>query len=62
MKQKHIIGSISSGTMRKEDLIPVFFNTLKYFSKSKAKKLLKEFELSEDSDFFLEKLFDLLNE
>lgn len=66
------IGSISSGTMRKEDLIPAFCEELRY--SGHREKLLSLIENSinkvnaqayyesEDSDYDLSSLFDMLQE
>lgn len=63
------IGSISHGTMKKEDLIPSFCEELRYMGhrskeltrieKSQNKKGYFE---SEDSDFDLESLFNMMDE
>lgn len=75
MQRNHNIGSISSGTMREEDLIPAFLSELQSQKPCKQahKKLIREIEArmesenyyeseDEDSTFDLEALFDALNE
>jgi hypothetical protein len=75
-KRDYPIGSISSGTMRNEDLIPDFVWTLKHLAKEWKRKdhlnLCKEIEKrmkdegyfeSDDAEYDLnEDLFDALNE
>lgn len=64
--QKYIIGSVSHGTMRTEDLIPRFMPIVRYFDESRANQLQEELDSclsDEDKDYFLnETLFDVLNE
>ena len=62
-------GSVSSGTMRPEDLIPEFAWTLKHLAPIRREhhKLVREAEAledyeSEDAGYILEDLFDALNE
>ena len=75
MARKHYpMGSISSGTMRKEDLIPAFVDELEYQAGKDDKYHIALCESineamendgyfdGEDSDFDLEELFDALNE
>lgn len=42
-QQNYIIGSIGSGTMREEDLIPVFLDTLEHFDKALAQQYRDEY-------------------
>jgi hypothetical protein len=72
--REYPIGSISSGTMREEDLIPEFVYTLKGLITSKDKDhkdLINQIESrmeengyyeSDDCTYDLEELFDALNE
>ena len=75
MARKHYpMGSISSGTMRKEDLIPAFVDELEYQAGKDDKYHIALCERineamendgyfdGEDSYFDLEELFDALNE
>ena len=69
-----LVGSISSGTMRKEDLIPAFIDELEYQAGKEdgdhialCKRIKEAMEVegyfdSEGSDFDLEELFDALDE
>jgi hypothetical protein len=66
---KAIMGTVSHGTMRNEDLIPAFVTALKDIDKDKAAEfendLPEDRKLdwnSEDADDMLERLFDALNE
>jgi len=68
------IGTISRGTMRNEDLIPVFLEELKRIDDGTHAKLIKDIEQnqnsttyddyyeSEDAQWDLDELFDALNE
>jgi hypothetical protein len=44
-KAQNIIGSISSGTLRNEDLIPTFLNEIAYHTPSKARKINRDSDL-----------------
>ncbi len=65
-RRKPTFGSISSGTMRPEDLIPSFLRELEYYAPREAARICKEYGYdnvafgldSEYADF----LFDALNE
>lgn len=65
---KHIIGSVSSGTMREDALAPRFISTVRHFDAAKADALQSEWdELVDDGDDeakceFVHGLFDTLNE
>jgi hypothetical protein len=73
MKPNHNIGSVSTGTMRPEELVPAFISELKRQKPlaRRHRRLLREintrmhsadyFEL-EDADFDMEELTDALNE
>lgn len=63
-------GSVSSGTMRPEDLLPVFCSELRYLGhrsrelseiEKRVDKGGDEYFESEDSSYDLESLFDMLN-
>ena len=58
------IGSVSTGTMRNEDLIPCFMDVLKHLDKKRHDEIVKEFDYnSEDADYLInEDLHDALNE
>ena len=64
------IGTVSHGTMRSEDVIPTFIDTLAELDSECAKNIVSEYKFdsatfdfnSEDADWLSEKLFDALNE
>ena len=52
--EKYIIGSISSYTMKEEDLIPIFLDTLREFDEDRADEIQEDVDklnLIESSDF-----------
>lgn len=64
---KAALGSISSGTMRLDDLIPAFVSELEYLADDGAfaelireANVLEDYE-SDDAGYILEELFDALN-
>ncbi len=69
-RRKPTFGSISSGTMRNEDLIPDFLRELQYYAPRQAARLRKwygydnaSFDFtSEQADYLLESLFDALGD
>lgn len=59
-----MIGSVSHGTMRPEDLIPTFIDTLRELDPARADQFAIEWQESRqaDRDAILEELFDALND
>jgi hypothetical protein len=64
-RKQYIIGSVSSCTMREEDLIPRFLAAIEYFNKRRASGLrreLKEIEVISEGEERIEQMAYFLNE
>jgi len=63
-REVDFVGTVSSGTMRPDDLIPEFLYVLELHWPEKAQELVEEYDGSEDDDdyWLLDALFDALNE